>query len=61
MGETFTLRLNAAKSIDYIEKCFKQKLSKIKFSTKNSVVEIGGSKRLPFFKYTHGKVGSFSD
>ncbi len=36
MGKTFTLRLNAAKSTDYIEKCFKQKLSKIKFSTKYS-------------------------
>ncbi len=30
----FTLWLNAAKSINYIEKCFKQKLHRIKFSTK---------------------------
>ncbi len=29
--------LNTAKNIDYIEKYFKQKLHRIKFSTKNSV------------------------
>ncbi len=33
----FTLGLNAAKSIDYAEKGFKQKLSEIKFPTKYSV------------------------
>ncbi len=32
----FTLGLDAAKGIDYIEKCFEQNLSKIKFPTKNS-------------------------
>ncbi len=32
-----TLGLNVAKIIDYIEKCFKQKLYKIKFPIKNSV------------------------
>ncbi len=31
------LGLNAAKSTDYIEKCFSQKLFKIKFPTKNTV------------------------
>ncbi len=31
------LELNAAKRIDYIEKCFKQKLHRIKFATENSV------------------------
>ncbi len=60
MGKMFTLGLNAAKSTDYIKKCFKQKLSKIKFCTQNSVksdllspqrVEIGCSKCLPFLKY----------
>ncbi len=29
-----TLKLSAAKSTDYIEKCFNQKLSKVKFPTK---------------------------
>ncbi len=42
-----TLGLNAAKIIDYIEKRFRQKLFRIKFSTKNSLifqgVELGGS------------------
>ncbi len=33
----FTLGLNTAKNIDYIEKLFKQKLRKIKFSTENLV------------------------
>ncbi len=33
----FTLALNAAKNIDYTEKCFKQKLSTIKFAANNSV------------------------
>ncbi len=33
----FTLRLNTAENIDYIEKWFKRKLSIIKFPTKNSV------------------------
>ncbi len=32
----FTLELNAAKSTNYIEQCFKQKLRRIKFPTKNS-------------------------
>ncbi len=31
-----TLGLNAAKIIDYIEKCFKRKLRRIKFPVKNS-------------------------
>ncbi len=31
------MELNAAKSTSYIEKCFKQKLSEIKFPTKNSL------------------------
>ncbi len=35
--EKSTSGLNAAKNIDYVEKCFKQKLQRIKFSTKNSV------------------------
>ncbi len=30
----FTLELNGAKNINYIEKCFKQMLHKIKFATK---------------------------
>ncbi len=33
----FTLELNAAKNTDYMEKCFKQKLYRIKFATENSV------------------------
>ncbi len=32
-----TLGLNVLKIIDYIEKCFKQKLRRIKFPAKNSV------------------------
>ncbi len=28
--------MKTAKNIDYIDKCFKQKLYRIKFSTKNS-------------------------
>ncbi len=35
----FILELNAAKNIDHIEKCSKQKLHSIKFATKNSVDE----------------------
>ncbi len=31
----FTLTLNTAKNIDYIEKCFEQKLSILKFPVKN--------------------------
>ncbi len=31
----FTLGVNAAKNIDYIEKCFKQKFHRIEFPTKN--------------------------
>ncbi len=31
-----TLGLNAAKNIDYIEKCFKQKLRRIKFPIRDS-------------------------
>ncbi len=34
---TFTLGLNTAKNTPCIKKCFKQKLSSIKFATKNSV------------------------
>ncbi len=50
---TITLELNTAKSTDYIEKCLKKKLSKIKFSTKQlsghiflslPIVELGVSK-----------------
>ncbi len=37
MYRTFFLGLKASKIIDYIEKCFKQKLYKIKFPTKNSM------------------------
>ncbi len=33
-GSRFTLRLKTAKSTNYIEKCLRQKQSKIKFSTK---------------------------
>ncbi len=33
----FTLGLNAAKIIDYIEECLKEKLRRIKFPAKNSV------------------------
>ncbi len=33
----FNFGQNIAKSSNYIEKCFKQKLSKIKFSTKNTL------------------------
>ncbi len=36
MGKYNHFGLNDAKSTDYIEKCLKQKLFKIKFSTKNS-------------------------
>ncbi len=35
----FTLVRNVYKSIDYIKKCFNQKLSKIKFPTKTLLVE----------------------
>ncbi len=34
--KNFILKSNTAKNIDYIDKCFKQKLHKIKFDTKNS-------------------------
>ncbi len=55
----FTLELNAAKNISYIEKCFKQNLHGIKFSTKNSAyaylyLPLGWSQgvlRLDFLKY----------
>ncbi len=33
----FSLVLNTAKSTDYIEECFKQKLFRIKFATKTSM------------------------
>ncbi len=33
----FTLGLNTTKNVDYIEKCFKQKLHRNKFPMKNSV------------------------
>ncbi len=33
----FILGLNVAKNISYIEKCYKQKLHRIKYPTKNSV------------------------
>ncbi len=33
----FTSGLNAAKNTEYIEKCFEQKLFRIKFPTKKSV------------------------
>ncbi len=35
----FILGLNAAKNTDYIEKCFEQKLRRIKVPKKNSVDE----------------------
>ncbi len=54
----FTSELNATKNMDYIEKCFKQKLHIIKFATKNFLntyvslstprVELGSSKDLRF-------------
>ncbi len=56
----FTLGLNAAKTNDYIRKCFKQKLFEIKFLTKNLVDtdlspprgELGGgAQRLLCLKY----------
>ncbi len=34
----FTLEMNGAKNTDCIEQCFKQKLAKIKFSPKNTMV-----------------------
>ncbi len=34
----FTLGLNAAKSNDYVDKCFNQKLSEIIFPTKTSLI-----------------------
>ncbi len=37
MGKYVHLGLNAAESSNYIKKWFKQQLSKIKFSMKNSV------------------------
>ncbi len=36
-GSKFTIGLNTAKNIDYIEKCFKRKLRRIKFPTKNKL------------------------
>ncbi len=36
-GIRFTLSLNAAKNTDYMKKCFKQKLSRIKFSKKKTL------------------------
>ncbi len=56
----FTLELNAAKNIDYIDKWFKQKLHRIKFSTKNSMDaclylllewRLGSSKDLCFWNF----------
>ncbi len=55
----FTLGLNAAKSTNYIEKCFKQKLLRIKFPIKNSTEAYlylpqewrWGSKDLSYLKY----------
>ncbi len=55
----FNLGLNATKNSYYIEKFFKQKLSKIKLYKKFRVcislsppgIEIGGAKHLPFLKY----------
>ncbi len=35
MGSRLNLGLNAAKTADYIEKYFKEKLFRIKFPTKN--------------------------
>ncbi len=55
----FTLGQNTAKSSNYIEKCFKQKLSKIKFFMQNSLdansylppgLELQGTKDSPFLK-----------
>ncbi len=61
MEKQVTLGRNVSKSIDYIEKYFNQKLSKIKFPTKTllvgrmcqslSVVWLGASKDLPLLKY----------
>ncbi len=67
----FTLGLNAEKNTDYIEKWFKQKLHKIKFSTKNSKEanlylplewSYGASKMCPVWKiviHWNEKVGLF--
>ncbi len=57
--EHITLGLDAAKSTDFFEKCFEQKLSKITFPTKNSVTHISisrwngamGVNHLPSLKY----------
>ncbi len=59
MVSRLTLGLNAAKNIDYIKKCFKQKLFRIKFPKRNSVDaylylfqdRARGSKDLPLLKY----------
>ncbi len=57
--------LIAAKSTDYMEKCYKQKLHRIEFSTKNLVdgylsicipgEELENSRDLPFLKYYIGQ------
>ncbi len=57
----FTLGLNAAKTTDYTEKYFKQKLRRIEFPTKKKKLvntclisprnRLGGSKNLLFLKY----------
>ncbi len=52
---------HAIKNIDYINKCFKRKLRRSKFTTKNSVNiyisstpnGVGDSKDLPFLKYNN--------
>ncbi len=62
-----TLGLNTAKIIDYIEKCFKWKLCRIKFSAKNSVEAYRylphprsiAMRRQTIAMYWNGKVGSF--
>ncbi len=60
----FALGLNTAKNTAYIEKCFKQRLHRIKFPTKKvgvhislspPGVELEGSKELPFLKYYNTK------
>ncbi len=44
----FTLELNAAKNIDYIEKCFKQKLHRIKFLKKKNSLKTSSQKEYDF-------------
>ncbi len=66
-GRRFTLRLNTAKSTNYIEKCFKQKLFKIKFPTKKQWTHIsissssgarGLQRRIPMLVHYISKIAN---